>query len=170
MYREKRRDGYYRDSVRTILRETCAGKMTPSEICLLEAELLGAWARASGSVRAVKGVRRTPAGKSGRGEGRVPAAELEGTGGQAARTTEDYREKLGDGDRPLFDELVRLRTSLAGKEGIPAYIVCSNRSIYEMCVSKPLTEDAFLDIYGIGAKKYDRYGRFFMEVIRQYAA
>jgi len=48
---------------------------------------------------------------------------------------------------------------------VPLYIICSNAVLEELAEKKPKTRHDFLDIKGLGEKKYELYGEAFLEVI-----
>jgi ATP-dependent DNA helicase RecQ len=68
----------------------------------------------------------------------------------------------------LFEELRTLRTQLARKENIPPYMIFSDKTLVDMCVKAPLTEEAMFTVNGVGKNKFDRYGPEFMEAIRTF--
>jgi len=68
----------------------------------------------------------------------------------------------------LFEELRSLRYDLAKKRGIPPYMVASDRTLHELCVMIPSTEEEMLDVHGVGAKKYEQYGEAFLNCIQQH--
>lgn len=65
----------------------------------------------------------------------------------------------------LFDVLRALRTELAREEGIPPYLVFSDKTLVDMCVKLPFTEAQMLQVSGVGENKYQKYGNRFMERI-----
>ena len=68
----------------------------------------------------------------------------------------------------LFMELKRLRSSIASKELVPAYIVFSDSALRDMCRIKPVTIPQFLKVAGVGAVKAERYGEQFCRRIADY--
>lgn len=92
---------------------------------------------------------------------RQSASGAKASGKKAARTA-DLTEK----GRELFEELRRLRTELAQERSVPPYMVASDRTLRDMCLRIPLTEDEMLDVNGMGAKKMEQYGGRFLEKIR----
>lgn len=74
-----------------------------------------------------------------------------------------------DFDRELFDRLRALRKGLAQRQGIPPYMVFSDRTLHEMCRQMPLTLSALREIPGVGDNKRDKYGTEFVLEIRDYA-
>jgi len=73
------------------------------------------------------------------------------------------------GDDPLLMALKALRTRLAKEEGVPAYVIFSDRSLIDMAARKPTTLRAFGEIHGVGQAKLDRYGDAFLEVLKEHA-
>ena len=77
-------------------------------------------------------------------------------------TKKDY----GDINVNLFESLRRLRTEIASDEKVPPYIVFSDKTLSELCLVMPQTEEAMLGVSGIGKFKYDKYGQRFMKEIK----
>jgi ATP-dependent DNA helicase RecQ len=71
-------------------------------------------------------------------------------------------------ERELFVLLKGVRTELAKRDGVPAYIVFSDATLLDMCVRKPTTRSELLAVSGVGEVKCDRYGSYFLEVIQNY--
>jgi len=71
-------------------------------------------------------------------------------------------------DASLFEQLRVLRSALAQKEDIPAYIVFSNAALSDMAARRPLTMAEFLDVSGVGEVKAKRYGEEFLAAIREW--
>ena len=57
------------------------------------------------------------------------------------------------------------RKSLAQKQGVPPYIIFSDRTLREMAGRFPTTPEAMRRIHGVGDRKLDRYGELFTEEI-----
>ncbi len=72
---------------------------------------------------------------------------------------------VSDEDTPLLSALKSKRRALAEAARVPAYVVFADRTLIEMAETRPTTLDAMARISGIGAKKLDRYGATFLEVI-----
>ncbi len=73
-------------------------------------------------------------------------------------------------DRDLFERLRGLRKELADRQGVPAYIVFSDKVLHEMVGRRPATEAQLLDVPGVGPAKLERYGRSFLEEIGRASA
>jgi ATP-dependent DNA helicase RecQ len=72
------------------------------------------------------------------------------------------------GDDPLLMALKALRTRLAKEEGVPAYVIFSDRSLIDMAVKRPTSRRAFGEIHGVGQAKLDRYAEAFVAVVREH--
>jgi ATP-dependent DNA helicase RecQ len=68
-------------------------------------------------------------------------------------------------DAGLFERLRALRKRLADEQRVPAYVVFSDATLAEMAARKPATEEALLEVSGVGQSKLQRYGGAFLEVI-----
>jgi len=69
-------------------------------------------------------------------------------------------------DTGLFDELKRKRSEIAQGIGKPAYVIFHDRALVEMAARKPMTEESFLSISGVGEAKLKKYGAVFLGIIR----
>ena len=78
------------------------------------------------------------------------------------------KSELRSIDEPIFQALRELRTKLAEQQGVPPYVIFADSALTEMSRLRPLSEDAFRYINGVGEIKLERYGKAFMEVIRDY--
>jgi ATP-dependent DNA helicase RecQ len=74
---------------------------------------------------------------------------------------------IGDAD-PLFEKLRDLRKSLADEAGVPPYVIFSDKSLKDMCARKPVNEEGFLEVHGVGENKLAKYGEPFLEAIREF--
>ena len=81
---------------------------------------------------------------------RAAAGELEG----------DAAELLG--------RLRALRAQLARRQGVPAYVVFSDKTLREMAISRPRTTTELRAVSGVGSAKAERYGRDFLTVIQDF--
>ncbi len=68
----------------------------------------------------------------------------------------------------LFMELKRLRSAIASKELVPAYIVFSDSALRDMCRIKPTTIPQFMKVAGVGKVKAEKYGEQFCKRIAEY--
>ncbi|MFQ9100715.1 MAG: DNA helicase RecQ [Bifidobacterium adolescentis] len=72
-----------------------------------------------------------------------------------------------DGDEALFQKLRALRLDIARELGKPPYIVFSDKTLRDMVRVKPITDDQFLAVNGVGESKLKQYGERFMAAIRE---
>ena len=69
-------------------------------------------------------------------------------------------------DEDLFESLRKLRKRIADGSGVPPFVIFSDATLMEMAAERPINEDAFLMVSGVGEYKLQRYGTVFMELIR----
>ena len=72
-----------------------------------------------------------------------------------------------DGDEALFQKLRALRLDIARELGKPPYIVFSDKTLRDMVRVKPITDDQFLAVNGVGESKLKQYDERFMAAIRE---
>ncbi|MFI8687339.1 DNA helicase RecQ [Rossellomorea sp. NPDC077527] len=65
----------------------------------------------------------------------------------------------------LFHALRNLRKSIADSEGVPPFVIFSDKSLQDMCMKKPKTSEEFLHVSGVGESKLERYGELFINEI-----
>jgi ATP-dependent DNA helicase RecQ len=66
-----------------------------------------------------------------------------------------------------FEALKELRKQIADKAGVPPYIVFSDKTLKEIASTLPKDEESFLDINGVGQVKLERYGKQFLEKVKE---
>ena len=76
------------------------------------------------------------------------------------------KKDYGDINVDLFESLRKLRSEIASAEKVPPYIVFSDKTLSELCLVMPETEEAMLGVSGIGKFKYEKYGQQFMKEIK----
>lgn len=65
----------------------------------------------------------------------------------------------------LFDTLRQVRMDLAKEEGMPPYIIFTDKTLTDMCVKIPFNKEEMLNVVGVGESKYEKYGQAFIDVI-----
>lgn len=66
----------------------------------------------------------------------------------------------------LFEKLRQLRLEIAREEEIPAYLIFNDAALKEMEKLRPMTDEEFMQINGVGRQKMQDYGyRFIKEII-----
>ncbi|MFW5871201.1 MAG: RecQ family ATP-dependent DNA helicase [Verrucomicrobiota bacterium] len=76
--------------------------------------------------------------------------------------------EIGDFNSDLFENLRDLRKKLASEQGVPPYVVFSDRALHEMARYFPTTRSDMLQITGVGETKLARYCNQFMQAITQF--
>jgi len=71
-------------------------------------------------------------------------------------------------DDPLFEHLRAVRKELAEQEGVPPFVVFSDKTLKDMCEKKPTDEQMFLEVSGVGQNKLERYGSRFLAAISEF--
>lgn len=72
---------------------------------------------------------------------------------------------VSEEDAPLLSALKAKRRAFAEAAKVPAYVIFNDRTLIEMAQTRPQTLDDMARISGVGAKKLERYGAAFLEVI-----
>ena len=70
-----------------------------------------------------------------------------------------------EADEPLLWALKSKRRELAEAAKVPAYVIFPDRTLVAMIDAKPQSLDAFAALPGVGAKKLEKFGRIFLEVL-----
>jgi ATP-dependent DNA helicase RecQ len=70
-------------------------------------------------------------------------------------------------DEELFETLRALRRTMAEERGIPPYLIFNDASLREMARERPTTEEAFLQVKGVGLRKLQELGPRFLACIRE---
>ncbi|MBQ9990969.1 MAG: DNA helicase RecQ [Lachnospiraceae bacterium] len=65
----------------------------------------------------------------------------------------------------LFESLRQLRLMIAREEGLPPYIIFSDKTLIDMSIKAPADKQSILDVSGVGEAKYKKYGERFIEAV-----
>ena len=86
------------------------------------------------------------------------------------KVRQKQQEKLHkiSSNNELFDILRKLRKELADKESVPPYLIFHDSTLREMSQKYPTKRYSMLKISGVGSVKFKKYGKFFMDLIRNY--
>lgn len=68
----------------------------------------------------------------------------------------------------FFDILRGLRMSIAREESLPPYLVFSDKTLVDMCVRLPMNREEMMEVNGMGAFKYEKYGERFLACIMEH--
>ncbi len=74
----------------------------------------------------------------------------------------------GGGDDQLLKMMKELRKDISKKEGLPPFVIFQDPSLEDMAIQYPINEQELTQIVGVGAGKAKRYGKPFLELIKQY--
>ncbi len=79
------------------------------------------------------------------------------------------RQMTNEGyDEGLFEILRAKRKQMADSEGVPPYIIFSDKSLIDMCQRRPRTSAQFAMVYGVGELKLAKYAETFIRLINAY--
>ncbi len=92
------------------------------------------------------------------------------TGTTGERTTGRARpavapSELDDEGEALFAALRAYRMERAHADGVPPYVVASDRTLREIAMLRPRTLDQLAQAHGIGPAKLDKYGEALLDVV-----
>lgn len=87
---------------------------------------------------------------------------------QKASYWQRNKQGKGDYDRQLFTKLRELRKTIADAEDIAPYIVFNDATLAELASAKPQNSQQFLMINGVGDTKLSRYGKAFIDIIKEH--
>jgi ATP-dependent DNA helicase RecQ len=75
-----------------------------------------------------------------------------------------------EADQALFELLRTERRTIADAEGVPAYVVLPDRTLWELVASKPRSTDELRAVNGIGPVKVEKYGAAFLALLAEHAS
>ena len=70
----------------------------------------------------------------------------------------------------LFEKLRNVRTELAAEKSVPPYIICSDKTLKDMCAKLPRDKEQLADVYGMGEQKIQNYGEAFVTAVNAFVA
>ena len=115
-----------------------------------------------------RGAPRARPGRSGRGSATSAPRAPSTAAGSGARAREGVG--VGPADGPLFAALRTLRSELARRDGVPAYVVFPDTTLAEIAARRPRSLTALADVRGVGPTRLDRYGEQFLAAVRTHGA
>lgn len=89
---------------------------------------------------------------------------------QKTRSSRKSTDKLTKAGYELFDVLRKLRLTIAREEGMPPYIIFSDKTLIDMSAKAPRDRAAMLSVSGVGETKYNKYGERFIQEISSFLA
>lgn len=76
--------------------------------------------------------------------------------------------KTSSADQALFTMLKDLRKKISKKENLPPFVIFQDPSLEDMSIQYPVTMDELTQITGVGVGKAHKYGKPFLEFIKNY--
>ena len=99
---------------------------------------------------------------------RLPGRSLPRPRGRRSAASAPEIDALDAGERELFEALRRHRMDVARAEGVPPYVVASDRTLREIARMRPASPDALEGVHGVGPAKIARYGAGLLGVVAQH--
>lgn len=85
---------------------------------------------------------------------------------QAAKASSSAASQLVRGhERDMWEALRSLRRKLAEEHSVPPYVIFPDATLLEMLRSQPSSLSEMAEVSGVGARKLERYGQAFLEVL-----
>ena len=102
----------------------------------------------------------------------VTYREAKGAPGRPGDATRgpNPRGLLTPEERAIYDALREWRSMRAAQDGVPPYLVFSNRQLADIVRARPAGRNALREVEGIGAAKAEKYADDVFEVLRALAA
>ena len=100
--------------------------------------------------------------------GAAPTRADRGDAQLKRRAAAESEQTLDPGDFALFEALRVHRLEVARREGVPPYVVASDRTLRDLVALRPKDPEQLLLVYGIGPTKAARYGAGRLEVLQNH--
>jgi len=97
-------------------------------------------------------------------------ASESGKASKKKRAKKDVGNTLTSKGLQLFENLRVIRTRLAKEEGMPPYIIFSDKTLIDMCIKLPANKSEMLTVSGVGENKYQKYGTEFIDAIVEFSS
>jgi len=86
--------------------------------------------------------------------------------GKRTRSASSVKREPPPGmDAGLFEQLREERMAIAKERGVPAYVVCHDRTLMEIAAVHPHDRDELARVYGMGPARVDEYGDRLLAVV-----
>ncbi len=86
----------------------------------------------------------------------------------AKMTMKRRKKEWQDIDQELFQKLREKRTELAQERAVPAYIIFGDKALRDIAAKRPVTKEAFSNIYGVGERKLESYADIFIKIVNDF--
>ena len=100
----------------------------------------------------------------------LPPADAGRGGAVKNERRRSERELPENVDQALFENLRTTRLDIARAKGVPAYVICHDRTLMEIAAHKPTSMEALADIFGMGPARIENYGEPFLATVQSYGA
>ena len=101
-------------------------------------------------------------------EGASAADTLNRVSGTTGKKKPGRTDILNSRGLELFDGLRELRMAIAREEGVPPYLIFSDKTLVEMCIKLPADRKEMLRVSGVGENKAKKYGQRFADRILEF--
>ncbi len=107
-------------------------------------------------------------------EAQLPTLELQPGSSRSNRSERASRGRAGTStggvpaigeDDPLVAKLRSWRSTRSQEDGVPAFVILHDATLYELSRRRPRTADQLADVHGLGPTKVERYGDAILAVI-----
>jgi len=100
-----------------------------------------------------------------------PHEEVEGPGREPGEkkkaNSEKWRELLTPADLPLFNTLREWRRERAHRDGVPPYVICTNKQLALLVRARPQSLAKIGEVEGFGKGKIERFGVEMLAFLRE---
>jgi len=79
--------------------------------------------------------------------------------------SQTFENNLDDRGKAIVNALKQKRRELADEARVPAYVIFSDKTIFDLGVKKPATIAELDNIFGIGKAKKDKYGELIIKLV-----
>ncbi|MFT7618235.1 MAG: superfamily II DNA helicase RecQ [Planctomycetota bacterium] len=84
----------------------------------------------------------------------------------AVPSTDELSAGLAEGDRLVFNAIRSWRSNLAQEEGVPPYVILTNKQLLAIVAQRPESLAALGHVEGIGKKKIERFGAQLLQALQ----
>lgn len=85
-----------------------------------------------------------------------------------ATATRGIIDEVAPFDHGLFERLRQKRMGIAADLGVPAFMVFGDKSLQDMARGKPTDDAGFLEVFGVGTHKLQKFGEPMLRAIQDY--
>ncbi len=103
-------------------------------------------------------------------EGTVPLEMKVAQEKEKVKSKKQSKKTMGISEErmELYEKLRSLRSEIASSERVPAFMVFADATLIDICGKLPITLAQFTHVSGVGAKKLEKYGRQFVDMVVEY--